>query len=195
MVYVLEGEDRHLEGEDCKVVVLEATTATLARVRVMKIEPKTREKARCYWACLVMSETNMSLCAKDVLERMLAQSLIACVFKDAGMRLLARPTTDVDGFNALIEVRVGKARAFAQNPYRNCSRFKRSRGQGTWLRVAETCRCRRCVADAPVLVAPGANTIQGLLLMSNPFLAFTLLPLRCFLLARGDGSQDSYHGV
>ena len=40
VVYVLEGEDRHLEGEDCKVAVLEATTATLARVRVMKIEPQ-----------------------------------------------------------------------------------------------------------------------------------------------------------
>ena len=87
VVYVLEGEDRHLEGEDCKVVVLEATTATLARVRVMKIEPNDSLRARCYWACLVMTEENMSLCAKDVLERMLAQSLIARVFEDAGMRL------------------------------------------------------------------------------------------------------------
>ena len=91
VVYVLENEDFHVEGEDCKVAVLEATTATLARVRVMKIEPQDSLEARCYWACLVMNETNVSLCAKDVLERMLAQSLIARVFEEAGMRLLSQP--------------------------------------------------------------------------------------------------------
>ena len=100
VVYVLENEDRHLEGEACKVVVLEATTEDLARVRVMKIEPQDSLEARCYWACLVMSEENVSLCAKDVLIRMLAQSLIACVFKDAGMRL--------DDLDALLDERGGQ---------------------------------------------------------------------------------------
>ena len=46
VVCVLEGEDRHLEGEDCKIVVLEATTETLARVRVVKIGMKVGLSAR-----------------------------------------------------------------------------------------------------------------------------------------------------
>ena len=178
VVYVLENEDFHVEGEDCEVVVLEATTATLARVRVMKIEPNDSLKARCYWACLVMNEYAMSLCAKDVLERMLAQSLIARVFEKAGMRLLARPTSGVDAFNALIEVRVGVAGATRRIP------IGIVHGQNA-LAVTEhgyASPRRADVAGASPKLQyssrDGANTIQGLLLMSNPFLAFTLLPLR-----------------
>ena len=94
------------------------------------------------------------------------------------MRLLGRPTDDVDGFNALIEVHVGVAGATRRIPisiiHGSDAVTAKSHGYASPRRAD--------VAGAsPTLEyssRDGANTIQGLLLMSNPFLAFTLLPLR-----------------
>ena len=94
------------------------------------------------------------------------------------MRLLARPTDGIDGFNALIEVPVGVAGVTRRIPI---GIIHGSNALKSTVHGYASPRRSDVAGASPTLEyssRDGANTIQGLLLMSNPFLAFTLLPLR-----------------
>jgi len=105
IVYELDGEPVVVGS---RVVVLEARTDRVARLRVIEVKSQDSGRARAYWPGLVKSLTNVCLCAKDLVTRTLFQSTMTWDFKQAGMQLVASPTQGISGLNGKILISVGE---------------------------------------------------------------------------------------
>ena len=90
---------------------MEAVTRTHVRVRAVKVAEQTFAEADTYYSdVLVRNAVNVRKCCKDFIIRLLFQAIWAYAFAQAGLQLVAWPTTGM-GLNAFIIGTIGTGAA------------------------------------------------------------------------------------